>query len=111
MALRLPAIFLSAVALILPLDPLLGSVPARAATVTGQGGTVLVSRGEQGFVPLASAAELAAGGRVFVQPGGSATIVYASGCSVRVGSGFWVVQEQAPCAPGTTEIDLTARMN
>jgi hypothetical protein len=40
-----------------------------------------------------------------------ATIAYASDCTVRVGSGVWLVQEAAPCAPGTTVIDFTGRMN
>ncbi len=38
-------------------------------------------------------------------------ISYASNCTVRVGSGVWLVQQQAPCANGTTEVDFTTRMN
>jgi hypothetical protein len=83
--------------------------PAEAATVSGQGGTVLVSSGDA-FVPLSGSTELAAGGRVMVRPGGTAIINYGN-CTVRVGSGFWLVQEAAPCAPGTTEIDFSTKMS
>jgi hypothetical protein len=87
-----------------------GLPAANAATVSNQGGEVLVNRG-QGFVPVAANAELAPGGQVLVQPGGLATIAYASNCTVRVGSGVWAVQATAPCAQGTAEIDFTGRMN
>lgn len=87
-----------------------GSLAANAATVSNRGGEVLVSRG-QGFAPIKADAELAPGGQVLVQPGGLATIAYATNCTVRVGSGVWSVQQTAPCAEGTTEIDFTGRMN
>jgi len=89
----------------------LAYIEGHAATVSLQSGNVLVSKGEQGFVPITGAIELAPGGRIMVQPGGLATISYATGCAVRVGSGFWVVQEIAPCASGTSEIDFATRMN
>lgn len=81
-----------------------------AATVSKEGGTVFVSKG-QGFAPIAGEAQLVAGNQVMVRPGGIATIAYGSACTVRVGSGVWLVQEKAPCAPGTTVIDFTGRMN
>jgi hypothetical protein len=87
-----------------------GPLVANAATVSNRGGEVLVSRG-QGFVPLKADAELAPGSHVLVQPGGLATIAYASNCTVRVGSGVWLVQATVPCTEGTTEIDFTGRMN
>jgi hypothetical protein len=86
-----------------------GPFAASAATVSSQGGEVLISKG-QGFVPLKSLTEVAPGGQVMVRPGGIATISYASNCRVRVGSGVWLVQDKAPCADGTTEIDFTTRM-
>jgi hypothetical protein len=86
---------------------LLGS--AEAATVSSQGGTVLVSGGDA-FVPLSGSTELAPGGRVMVRPGGAATISYGN-CTVRVGSGLWLVQQAAPCAAGTTEIDFSTKMS
>jgi hypothetical protein len=81
-----------------------------AATVSKEGGTVLISKGE-GFAPIAGDAQLIAGNQVMVRPGGMATIAYGAACTVRVGSGVWLVQEKAPCAPGTTMIDFTGRMN
>jgi hypothetical protein len=87
-----------------------GAMAAKAATVSSQGGTVLVSSGE-GFRALTGPAQLAAGNQVMVRPGGVATIAYGSDCLVRVGSGVWLVQAAAPCAPGTREIDFTGRMN
>jgi hypothetical protein len=83
---------------------------ASAATVSTQGGTVLVSEGD-GFVPISGQAKLAPGGRVMVRPGGVATIAYNADCTVRVGSGVWLVQTAAPCKPGTTMIDFTGRMH
>lgn len=88
----------------------LAASPVAAATVSNKSGTVLVSKGD-GFVPVTGDVELAPGGRVMVNQGGIATITYAAGCAVRVGSGLWTVQTTAPCAPGTTEIDFTGRMN
>jgi hypothetical protein len=88
----------------------LAGFPAGAATVSNKTGVVLVSKGE-GFVPVAGHVELAPGGRVMVNPGGLATITYAANCAVHVGSGYRTVQEAAPCAKGTTEIDFTGRMN
>lgn len=88
----------------------LAGFPASAATVSNKAGTVLISDGE-GFVPITGDAELAPGARVVVKAGGLATITYAANCTVRVGSGFWTVQESAPCAKGATEIDFTQRMN
>ena len=88
-----------------------GFMVAEAATVSNRAGAVLVSRGDKGFQPIVADAEVPPGGRVMVQPGGLATITYADGCTVRVGSGYWVVQEAAPCANGAREIDFTARMN
>jgi hypothetical protein len=105
MMLRLFALFAAVV-----FAALHGSAAVEAAVVSNQGGTVLVSKGD-GLVPLTANAEVAPGGRVVVQPGGLATITYASNCTVRVGSGFWMVQQAAPCAEGTTEIDFTGRMN
>lgn len=86
------------------------SLAANGAVVSKHGGHVLVSGG-QGFQAIAGNAELAAGGQVLVRPGGLATIAYTGNCTVHVGSGIWFVQEKAPCAPGTTEIDFTGRMN
>ena len=57
-----------------------------AATVSNEGGNVLVSTGE-GFEPIASSKELPPGGRVMVKSGGQATIMYTANCRVRVGSG------------------------
>ena len=87
-----------------------GPLLADAATVSNRGGDVLISKG-QGFVPVSGYAELPAGAQVLVRPGGVATISYASTCTVRVGSGVWLVQDKAPCTDGTTEIDFTTRMN
>jgi len=87
-----------------------GPVTAIAASVSNQGGDVLVSRG-QGFVPVKALTELAPGGQVLVRPSGLATISYASNCTVRIGTGIWQVQDKAPCADGATEIDFTTRMN
>jgi hypothetical protein len=89
---------------------LFGSLSAGAATVASQAGTVLISKGD-GFAPIGAEAEIAAGGRVMVRPGGVALITYASDCSVRVGSGLWLIQEKSPCTNGTTLIDFTGRMN
>lgn len=86
------------------------SSAASAARVSNQGGAVLVNSGN-GFVPISVDTELAPGGRVLVQPGGLASIVYAGNCTVRVGSGFWLVQQAAPCPDGATELDFTGRMN
>jgi len=87
-----------------------GPATVNAATVTPQSGTVLINKGD-GFSPITADAELKPGTRVMVQPGGLASIVYANNCTVRVGSGIWLVQAGAPCPVGTTEIDFTARMN
>jgi hypothetical protein len=89
---------------------LYASPAAQAAVVSSQGGEVLIGKGD-GFVPLAGAAEVAPGARVMVQQGGVATITYAGTCTVRVGPGFWLVQQASPCAEGTTQIDFTTRMN
>lgn len=86
------------------------SLAANAATVSKQNGAVFVNSGT-GFVELKSPAEVAAGQQVLVQPGGRATIAYAGNCTVRVGSGVWLVQPNAPCSNGATEIDFTNRMN
>jgi hypothetical protein len=83
---------------------------ANAARVSPQSGAVLVSKGE-GFAPVTADMELAPGARVLVQPGGTAKIVYAGNCTIRVGQGFWLVQQTAPCVDGATEIDFTGRMN
>jgi hypothetical protein len=83
---------------------------ASAATVSGASGAVFVNAGK-GFVPLAGAAEFAPGAQVMVKPGGYAQLAYAGNCTVKVGSGLWTVQPGVPCANGTTEIDLTGRMN
>ena len=88
---------------------LLGSAESEAATVSQQAGTVLVGR-DQGFVPISGSVELAPGGRIMVRPGGVATVTYNGSCTVRVGAGFWVVQEASPCTQGKTEIDFTDRM-
>src|SRR5262245_2929761 len=84
--------------------------PLSAATVSNEGGAVLVSMGE-GFEPITSSKELPPGGRVMVKLGGLATIAYSANCSVRVGSGLWLVQEKAPCREGTALLDFTGRMN
>lgn len=89
---------------------IVSSLAANAATVSKQNGSVFVNSGT-GFVELKSSAEVAAGQRVMVQPGGSASIAYAGNCTVRVGSGVWMVQPTAPCKDGATEIDFTNRMN
>jgi len=88
----------------------LGSPEVEAATVSNQAGTVLVGR-DQGFVPISGSVELAPGGRIMVRPGGVATVTYNGSCTVRIGSGFWVVQEASPCTQGKTEIDFTNRMS
>ena len=82
-----------------------GSAGVQAATVSKQVGTVLVNTGNA-FVPLSGSADFAPGSQVMVRPGGVATISY-DNCTVRVGSGFWLVQEASPCAAGVTEIDFT----
>jgi hypothetical protein len=84
--------------------------PCIAATVSNEGGAVLVSMGE-GFEPISSSKELPPGGRVMVKPDGLATIAYSANCSVRVGSGLWTVQEKAPCREGNAVLDFTGRMN
>src|SRR5262245_8617666 len=84
--------------------------PLSAATVSNDGGAVLVSTGE-GFEPIATSKELPPGGRVMVKPDGLSTIAYSASCSVRVGSGLWLVQEKAPCREGTALLDFTGRMN
>ena len=84
--------------------------PCGAATVSNEGGTVLVSAGE-GFEPITSSKELPPGGRVMVKSDGLATISYAANCSVRVGAGLWLVQDKAPCREGTVLLDFTGRMN
>lgn len=89
---------------------LCGSSAVNAAMVSRQGGTVLVSK-DNGFVPMTADVEVAPGNRILVQPGGVASIRYAGNCTVRVGSGLWLVQESSPCAGGATEIDFTGRMN
>lgn len=89
---------------------LCGSSAVNAAMVSKQGGSVLVSKGS-GFVPMTADVEAVPGSRVLVQPGGLASIHYAGNCTVRVGSGFWLVQQSSPCADGATEIDFTGRMN
>lgn len=88
----------------------LGPVGASAATVSNQGGTILVTKGE-GFVPIAGDVEVVPGAQVMVRPGGLATIAYGRGCVVRVGSGVWLVQEETPCTEGIAVIDFTGRMN
>jgi hypothetical protein len=89
---------------------LFGSIVADAAMVSSQAGTVLVSKGD-GFVSLATQSEVVPGTRVMVRPGGLALITYAGNCTVRVGSGLWVVQERTPCRDGVAQIDFTGRMN
>lgn len=86
-----------------------GSAGVEAATVSKQAGTVLVNTGNA-FVPLSGSADLAPGSQVMVRPGGLATISY-DNCTVRVGSGFWLVQEASPCAAGVTEIDFSTKMS
>ena len=92
------------------LSTAMAASPLSAATVLNEGGAVLVSAGE-GFEPIKGSKELAPGGRVMVKSGGLATIAYSANCSVRVGSGLWMVQEKAPCREGTAVLDLTGRMN
>jgi len=81
-----------------------------AAMVSNEGGTILASAGD-GFQPIRSSIELPPGGRVMVKSGGLATITYSSNCTVRVGSGVWLVQDKAPCREGATVIDFTGRMS
>ena len=81
-----------------------------AATVSNEGGNILVSAGEA-FEPITSSKELPPGGRVMVKPGGQALISYTSNCRVRVGQGRWHVRDKAPCQEGTVLLDFTARMN
>src|SRR5262245_804993 len=83
-----------------------GIAPSMAATVSNQTGTVLVSSNGGAYQPLAGSADLGPGSGVMVRPGGIATIAY-DNCLVRVGSGFWTVQQAGPCTSGTTEIDFT----
>ena len=92
------------------LSTAMAASPCSAATVSNEGGAVLVSMGE-GFEPIATSKELPPGGRVMVKSGGLATIAYSANCSVRVGSGLWLVQEKAPCKDGTAFLDFTGRMN
>jgi hypothetical protein len=92
------------------LSTAMAASPLSAATVLNEGGAVLVSRGE-GFEPIKGSKELAPGGQVMVKSGGLATIAYSANCSVRVGSGLWMVQDKAPCREGTAVLDLTGRMN
>src|SRR5689334_10104487 len=92
------------------LSTAMAASPLSAATVLNEGGAVLVSAG-QGFEPLRSSKELAPGGQVMVKSGGLATIAYSANCSVRVGSGLWMVQEKAPCREGSAVLDMTGRMN
>ena len=92
------------------LSTAMAASPLSAATVLNEGGAVLVSAGE-GFEPINGSKELAPGGRVMVKSGGLATIAYSANCSVRVGSGLWMVQEKAPCREGTALLDFTGRMN
>jgi hypothetical protein len=75
-----------------------------------QNGAVLINKGK-GFVPMGPQSELSPGTQIMVQPGGSASIAYANNCTVRVGSGIWLVQAAPPCSNGATEIDFTGRMN
>jgi hypothetical protein len=89
---------------------LFGSAGAGAAVASNQAGTVLIRKGD-GFVPLLARSEVAASTRVMVRPGGLALIAYAGNCTVRVGSGLWLVQEKAPCREGVVLIDFTGRMN
>src|SRR5262245_36293924 len=80
-----------------------------AATVSSHGGLVLVGKGD-GFRPVTGSIELPPGGRVMVKPGGLATITYSASCTVRVGPGFWLVQDKVPCRDGASVIDFTGRM-
>ena len=91
------------------LSTALAAGPSSAATVSNEGGTILVSTGD-GFEPIASFKELPPGGRVMVKSGGLATITYTPSCSVRVGTGLWLVQDKAPCREGTVLLDFTGRM-
>ena len=100
----------SKIALMAACAALLLPYAANAATVVQQAGSVLVNKGE-GYAPIAADAQVAPGTHVLVQPGGLAKITYSDTCAVRVGSGVWTVQSTAPCVPGTSEIDFTARMN
>jgi len=86
---------------------LVGAV--QAATVSHQAGEVLIGKGT-GFVPVTGSVDVAPGGQVMVRPGGLAAIYY-PGCTVRIGSGFWVVQQIAPCPAGKSELDFTTRMS
>ena len=74
----------------------ISAMAAHAATVSKQNGSVFINAGA-GFVELKSAADVSAGQQVLVQPGGIASIAYAGNCTVRVGSGVWLVQPTAPC--------------
>lgn len=87
-----------------------GNPGANAAVISRQNGDVLVSN-EKGFAPVSREATLAPGGRVLVRPGGLALIMYEGNCTVRVGPGFWLVQNGRPCREGETTIDFTQRMN
>ena len=80
-----------------------------AATVSNEGGNILVSTGDA-FEPIASSKELPPGGRVMVKPGGQAMIMYTANCRVRLGQGLWLVQDKAPCREGTVLLDFTGRM-
>ena len=90
------------------LSTALAAGPSRE-TVSNEGGTILVSTGD-GFEPIGSSKELPPGSRVMVKSGGLATITYTASCSVRVGTGLWLVQDKAPCREGTILLDFTGRM-
>jgi hypothetical protein len=89
---------------------LIAPIAGNAATVSERTGAILINQGK-GFSPMGSESELPPGTHIMVQPGGSAVIAYAGNCTVRVGSGVWLVQAAPPCASGVTEIDFTGRMN
>ncbi len=73
-----------------------------AATVSPDGGTVLISNGE-GFLPITGDVEVSPGGQVMVQPGGMAHITYAGGCVIRVGPGqISAISETSPCNKNTS---------
>jgi hypothetical protein len=82
---------------------MLASLAARAATLEGLQGVVLVDRGG-GFSIVNGPTQLKPGDSVIANPGGTAQIVYADGCRVPVNPGDVVATlQQSPCAGGNTQ--------
>ena len=80
-----------------------------AATVGSIEGDVLVNRGDGYRSAKGTIPNVPAGTQLMVRPGGSAVITYSGTCAVRIATGVWSVNEQAPCADGRDFIDFTGR--